>query len=227
MNFILNRNTAKGKMNTMLFTFGIVAICIIVYAFGSIIRTQLGKSIEQNVISDLRGSTDKLDTHNAGCDFRNRQLIGSTEYYLKSLGGIMMTDDDTQAGSQSVKVWTCGGEPINDNNQLLVELAECAPKVQQSIYQKTPNGYVVIATTIKKDGHFIVGNVLDDKRVIEQVEGGKVFYDRTFIDQTPFIGSYKSLVIDGKMVGMYFAGQEENKVKSALQFGQKTPTSVL
>gem|GEM_PF-1130758 len=222
MEFSLNRNTAKGRLNSMLITFGIAAICIIVYAFGSIIRTQLGQSIEQNIISDLRGSTDKLDTHNAGCDYRNRQLIGSTEHFLKSLGGIIITGNDAQSGSQTVKIWTCGGEPLNGRNQLLEELAECAPKMQQSIYQKTPNGYVVIATTIKKDGGYIVGNILDDNRVIEQVEGGKVFYDRTFIDKTPYIGTYKALVIDGKMEGMYFSGQEENKVKSSNSaFGAK------
>ena len=218
----LDRNTAKGRMNVMLLIFGIAAILIIVCSFGYVLKNHLGESIEQNVISDLRGSTDKLDTHNAGCDYRNKQLIGSTEHYLKTLGGIIITDAVSQAGVQTVKVWTCGGNPLNDNNLLLEELSECAPKMQQSIYQKTTNGYVIIATTIKTDGQYIVGTMLDDKRVLEQVEGGKVFYDRTFIGKNPYIGTYKPLIVNGKMEGMYFSGQEENKVKSSNSaFGAK------
>ena len=80
--------SAKRKMNTILITFGVGAILIMVISFGIIIKNQLGASIEQNVISDLKGSTDKLDTHNAGCDERNKQLITSTEIYLNSHGGI-------------------------------------------------------------------------------------------------------------------------------------------
>lgn len=211
--------SARRKMNVMLISFGIAAVVIMTLSFGIIIEQYLGDSIEQNVKSDLRGSVDKLDTHNAGCDARNKQLISSAEIYFGSHGGISITDETAPDG---LPLWKVGDDILNGNNSLIEKVAAAAPKNQFSIYQKTPSGYVIIATTIKQNGGYITGSRLDDNRVIQQVESGKVFYDRTFISGTPFIGTYKRLLIDGKFVGMYFSGQEENKVKSSNStFGSK------
>ena len=215
--------SAKRKMNTILITFGVGAILIMVISFGIIIKNQLGASIEQNVISDLKGSTDKLDTHNAGCDERNKQLITSTEIYLNSHGGIFLTGEDfIFPNGQNSELWTVEGKDLNSNNALIEKIASAAPKNQLSIYQKVGSEYVIIATTIKNNGNYITGTKLEDNRVKEQIENGKVFYDRTFIAQTPFIGTYKALIIDNQIKGLYFTGQEENKVKSSNSaFGSK------
>ena len=215
--------SAKQKMNTILITFGVVAILIMVISFSIIIRQQLGASIEQNVKSDLKGSTDKLDTHNAGCDERNKQLIASTEIFLNSHGGIVFTGENfTFPNGQASELWTVNGENLNSDNALIEKIVAAAPKNQLAIYQKVGSEYVIIATSIKNNGNYITGSKLEDPRVKEQVESGKIFYDRTFISQTPFIGTYKAIIIDNQLKGMYFSGQEENKVKSSNSaFGSK------
>ena len=206
------RYDAKGKMNAILITFGVASILVIVVFFGVVIKNQLVKSIEQNAVSDLRGSTDKLDTHNAGCDERNKQIISFAELFIKKQGGIEVSDNQ----------WFVSGESLYDNNSFAQEIASTTLKNQFSIYQKVGDDFVIISTTIKNGDQFITGSKLEDPRVKEQILAGKVFYDRTIIKGVPFIGTYKALMIDGKLQGLYFTGQEENKVKSSNSaFGSK------
>ena len=73
---------ARGKLNAILISCGLVAVFIVGGFFSTAIMKHLVDSIEQNAISSLRGTVDKIDTHNAGSSNRNSQVISFAEYCI-------------------------------------------------------------------------------------------------------------------------------------------------
>lgn len=201
--------TAKRKMNLILITFGIGAIIVMVVTLGFIMQTLLGNSIEQNVKSDLKGFTDKQNAYNYAFSLSNNQMLSTVETHFEIKGGLQITDETMTIGSTETKVWRIGDEIINLNNDLIIKLVSAARNNHFSVYQKTPSGYVVIATSIKKNGEYINGSILSDKNVVDLMERREVFYDRTFIENVGYVGTFKPLIINDELIGACFTGQDE------------------
>ena len=204
-----NNMTAKRKMNLILISFGIGAIVVIVGTLGFIMQNLLGNSIEQNVKSDLKGFTNTQNAYNYAFSMSNNQMLSTVETHFEINGGLQITDETMTIGSSETKIWRMGNEMINLNNDLIIKLVSAAKNNHFSVYQKTPEGYVIIATTIKKDGEYIDGSILNDPNVVNKMERREVFYDRTFIENVGYVGTFKPLIINGELVGACFTGQDE------------------
>ncbi len=204
--------TAKAKMNLLLILFGIIAIFVVLGVLGYAMKHILGKSIEDNVKSDLRGFTDKQNAYNYAFSMSNDQIINTVENYFKMNGGINVTNQTMKIGQYDTKVWKFGNEVLNLNNDLIAKLAEAAAPNHFTVYQKTSAGFVVIATTIKSNGQFITGHLLDDAHVVDIISKNQVFYDRTFIEQVPYVGTCRPLVVNGQIIGACFTGQDETTI---------------
>ena len=201
--------TAKRKMNLILISFGIGAIIVIVCTLGFIMQNLLGNSIEQNVKSDLTGFTNTQNAYNYAFSTNNDQLLNTVENYFELQGGLEITGETMTIGSSETSVWRIGGEMLNLYNELIIKLASAVRNNHFSVYQKTSAGYVIIATTIKKDGEYIDGSILNDPNVVNKMERREVFYDRTFIENVGYVGTFKPLIINGELVGACFTGQDE------------------
>ena len=199
-------------MNLLLILFGIGAIFVITFTLGFIMKNMLGNSIEQNVRSNLKGFTEKQNAYNYAFLKINEQMLNTTEIHFKVRGGLAVTDQVQTIANTNVKVWKFGDVVVNQNNQLLETLVAAAAPNQLSIYQKTSKGYMIIATTIKKDGRYIVGSILDDQNVVNIIENNGVFYDLTHIEGVGYIGSCRPLIINGKLEGAIFTGQDESTI---------------
>jgi len=204
-----NNMTAKRKMNLILISFGIGAIIVIVCTLGFIMQNLLGNSIEQNVKSDLTGFTNTQNAYNYAFSTNNDQLLNTVENYFELQGGLEITGETMTIGSSETSVWRIGGEMLNLYNELIIKLASAVRNNHFSVYQKTSAGYVIIATTIKKDGEYIDGSILNDPNVVNKMERREVFYDRTFIENVGYVGTFKPLIINGELVGACFTGQDE------------------
>ena len=197
---------ARGKLNAILISCGLVAVFIVGGFFSTAIMKHLVDSIEQNAISSLRGTVDKIDTHNAGSSNRNSQVISFAEYCIKKEGGIKIIDGE----------WFLGDKPFSSNNEFSEDIITTTPKNQFAIYQKKGSEYEIISTSIKHNGKYINGVKLEDSKVKEQVNAGKIYYNRTMIDGVGFIAMYKPILVNGEIVGLYCTGQEDGKVKSSV-----------
>ena len=190
-------------MNVILITFGIASILIVSFFFGVIIINHLVESIEENALSDLKGTVEKLDTHNAASKNRNEQVISFAEFVIKERGGLSIDGED----------WHIGGDLLNSNNAFSEDVISTTPKAHFAVYQKVGGDYIIISTSIKLNGNYITGAKLEDATVREMVESGKTYYNRTMIQGAGFIAMYKPIMMDGKLVGMYCTGQEDSKVQ--------------
>ena len=66
--------TTKTRLNIMLVFFGVVAIIFMAISLGLLVRNYLGKSIEENVKSDITNTTQKL-SENANYQASNADSI--------------------------------------------------------------------------------------------------------------------------------------------------------
>ena len=204
--------TAKGKMNLLLVVFGFVAILVVTFTLGFIMKKMLGSSIEQNVRSDLEGFTNTQNAYNYAFSLSNDHMLNFMSVYFETLGGIKITDETMRMGRFDTKVWKYGHNIINGNNELVAKLVSAAVGNHFVIYQKTSQGYVALASSIKANGRYLSGFLLDDQNVLAAINSGQVFYDRTFIEKVPYIGTYKPFMINGKMEGVCFTGQDESTI---------------
>ena len=204
-----NNMSTRARMNIMLVFFGVLAIIFMVISLGIVVKNYLGKSIEENVKSDVRGFVNTQDAYNFAYDKSCRQLLTTVDEFITLHGGLDVEGAETTSGSHPVRTWTAGDVVINDNSQFAEAIARTAPGNHLSIYQKTSEGYVVIATSIKKNGEYITGTMLDDQNALAIINQTGFFYDRTNIAGVYYIGIYKTFTVNGQVVGVYFTGQDE------------------
>ena len=204
-----NNMSTRARMNIMLVFFGVLAIIFMVISLGIVVKNYLGKSIEENVKSDVRGFVNTQDAYNFAYDKSCRQLLTTVDEFFTLHGGLDVEGAETTSGSHPVRTWTAGDVVINDNSQFAEAIARTAPGNHLTIYQKTSEGYVVIATSIKKNGEYITGTMLDDQNALAIINQTSFFYDRTNIAGVYYIGIYKTFTVNGQVVGVYFTGQDE------------------
>ncbi|MBQ3656271.1 MAG: methyl-accepting chemotaxis protein [Bacteroidales bacterium] len=196
--FDRSKLTARQYMNGWLIFFGIMAIIVVAFPVRLAIKKQLGDSIEQTAISDLKAATEKVALLTDWCDERHKHIIGAAESYFKLKGGI------TESGG----LWQTGGEVINDNAGMLKGWADIVPGNDFIVYQKTSNGYSAIASTRNLNN-----KQLADNRITETINGNGIFYDHTMLDGVPFIVTVKPLYINGELKGALLTGRDETMIK--------------
>lgn len=205
--------TAKQYMNGWLIFFGVVSILVVMIPLRLIVYKSLGDNVIQNAVLDLKNTTDQITTMTDWCDERHRHIFGAAETYFKLKGGITVTSETENTKGGEVEVWETGSEVINNNVGMLQTWADIVPGNVMSIYQKTPAGYIVIATTIQQNGEYMTGDRLADNRIIEKVEKNEIFYDYTTIGSEAIIVSVKPLYINGEFKGLLLTGRSKNTIQ--------------
>jgi hypothetical protein len=81
-----------------------------------------------------------------------------------------------------------------------------------TIFVKTGNGYVRVATTLKKeDGSSAVGTTLDaTSPAVAKIDKGEAYYGDATIFGKPYVAGYEPIKdSSGSVIGAYFAGQQK------------------
>ncbi len=109
--------------------------------------------------------------------------------------------------------WRVDGFPLLGSYNLVNQLASLT-KLDVSIYQKCDLGYVNVSTSIQsstKDGneHMTGDILLKSSPIIEAIEQGNQYTGRVYQNNAWYNTSYKPLLIDGKIKGIYYLGIRE------------------
>ena len=207
--------STKAKTNLLYIVFTVVAITAIVVILNITMRTVVGKHIQNNVASDLKGLISTLDEHNRAFSRSNLQLIKSGETLVELTGGLKETNETVVVGSKTLQKWIVNGRQAQGYNAMCETIANSSPGSHFTIFQKSGTDYIRIATTIRdKDGKPAVGTSLTDPAVKATIERGEVFFSRTQILGVDYLATYKPLYIGGQLKGIYFTGQEESKIQA-------------
>ena len=129
------------------------------------------------------------------------------ESMATKLGPPKIEGTDSVAGKQVPAIYF-GSTKMNNNFNLVDEVVKQAQGTA-TIFVKSGDEYVRVATNVKKDdGSRAIGTVLDPKgKAIESIRKGKAFYGEVDILGKPYVTGYKPIQDSSKgVIGIYYVG---------------------
>lgn len=210
----INQLSLLKRINITLIIIGVAALLIVNVFLSYMLNDFKDASTEQNIVTDLKAIMSLVDAqykHNGTC---NELFLNTVEKFISLRGNIRQCDTICNFKGHKLPVWKVGNKILQGDNLIAPALATSSSDRHFTIFQKTPEGYVRICTSIKNnDGSYAVGTIIDlNSDVAKTIERGETFYDQTSILGKPYIATYKPLYVNDQIAGMYFTGTEENKV---------------
>ena len=100
------------------------------------------------------------------------------------------------------------------NNTEIVDRIMHNTKCAATIFQKTSQGFVRIATNvINNSGERAIGTSINyDSPVVQTIEQGLPYYGRAFVVNDWYYSAYEPIKINGEIVGMLFVGAKEKNL---------------
>ncbi|MCQ2251563.1 MAG: methyl-accepting chemotaxis protein [Bacteroidales bacterium] len=216
-----------GRINLILIIIGFSTIMIVNGFLDYMLSKYISQNIEQNVGTELNAIVTITDQHSEQENNANIMILKSLEAYFHDKGGIRVKDSTYHFGDIAVNAWEIDGSVLQGRNTLAEHYASTSKDRHFSILQKCSDGnYVRISTSIKDaNGNPASGTILNratNAEVLDKVEKGETFYNRTLILGVAYIATYQPLMINGKMEGIIFTGIEQTKLQSVNKsFGAK------
>jgi hypothetical protein len=101
------------------------------------------------------------------------------------------------------------GQTKMNNNFVLVDQVQQEMGASATLFVKSGDGFVRVATNVKKDdGSRAIGTVLDPKgKAIVAIRNGEAYYGEANILGKPYVTGYEPIRgTDGNVIGIYFVG---------------------
>jgi PAS domain S-box-containing protein len=120
-------------------------------------------------------------------------------------------NQNTRTGHDAmIRVWSAGGKQLNENN-LFVDSIASLNGGTVTIFQRIDSGFVRIATNVTDDkGERAVYTFIPDNSPVSQsVLKGNRYVGRAFVVNDWYITAYEPIYMEGKLVGMLYAGDKE------------------
>jgi methyl-accepting chemotaxis protein len=141
--------------------------------------------------------------------------------YLKNQGNITIDNTNTihvnaidQNSKASLNIelnsWYINGKLIQNNTDIVDEIQNLAGGTA-TIFQKIPQGYLRIATNVKKEnGERALGTFIPmSSPVAQAINRGEVYKGRAFVVNDWYLTSYQPLLINGNVEGILYVGVNE------------------
>ncbi|MBQ1698329.1 MAG: Cache 3/Cache 2 fusion domain-containing protein [Bacteroidales bacterium] len=202
------------RINITLIAIGVISLLVVNIFVSYMLNEYKGESTEQNVVTDLKAIVALVDAQYQNNGTSNLLFINTIDKYLELRGGIRQIDSICNFYGHTLPAWKLGEHTMQGDDNFAPTLASVSNEREFTIFQKAPEGYIRICTSIRNaDGSFAMGTMIDNNSAVAKtVDRGEIFYDKTNILGKPYIATYKPLYINGKVAGMLFTGSEENKV---------------
>ncbi len=213
-NNITNKLGLLQRINITLVAIGAVSLLIVNMFVAYMLNEFKGASTEQNVVTDLKAIVALVDAQYKYNGESNILFLNTIDRYLELRGGIVQIDSTCNFVGRKLPAWKLGTHIMQGDTNFPETLSKASEGRELTIFQKAPDGYIRICTSIKNaDGSYALGTMIDNNSAVAKtVDRGEIFYDKTNILGKPYIATYKPLYINGKVAGMLFTGSEENKV---------------
>jgi hypothetical protein len=143
----------------------------------------------------------------AAQDMRVQTAMEDLRAEAQKLGPPKVEGTDTVAGKKVPAIYF--GSTKMDNNFELVDAVAKKNKGTATIFVKSGDDYVRVATNVKKDdGSRAIGTVLDPKgKAIQAIRKEQPFYGEVDILGKPYVAGYEPIKDGaGKVIGIYYVG---------------------
>ncbi len=146
-----NKLGLKGTLFLMMAVSGTLflgATLLIVYIVSKEI---LNDTISQSIRKQLESVSNTLVVQSTGFSDKNMTALSNIKASIDLLGGIREYDSTVVLSGNETRLWKINGKPLHKSD-IAAQLSAGMPGFYFSIYQKTPKGYVIVATTITDQG---------------------------------------------------------------------------
>lgn len=210
----------KSKFNlaiSLVLIFISVSLCLFIFNY---LHNKLGNEVDERMTSHLEDLNtillDHINLKQSSVDISLKladHLIHSQgemveENNMMSIAGI----DPLNSKKKNYQVNTLiiGNQPLFNNNTL-VDIIKKETNDFATIFQKTEDGYLRIATNISDEsGKRAVGTIIPNSSEISQtIAEGKNYYGRAQILNQWYLTAYQPLYVSGEIKGMLFVGIKE------------------
>lgn len=201
----------RQTLTLIIVVMGISVITVLYSIVTVITKKVLSAAIEQSVGLELNATTLMLNTLEKTNRVKNNILLSTADEMVRLAGGFKEYNEDYFIGGTKTKLWKVNNM-IVQNSDLARMIARESDGSHFTVFQKTSEGYVRIATTLKNnDGADAVGTIIGfDSPVAQTIETGQKFEGVTEILGKSFMAFYTPIKIDNEIRGMFFTGTEMN-----------------
>jgi PAS domain S-box-containing protein len=126
-----------------------------------------------------------------------------------------ITNQNThQSHSAELNGWSLNGHPLNEKTWFVDSVVSLTGGTI-TIFQRTDSGFVRIATNVRDDlGRRALYTFIPNKSpVVQAILSGKTYFGRAFVVNEWYITAYEPIFLNGKPVGMLYAGDKEKDLK--------------
>ncbi len=214
------KSSIKIKVNIAIISILLFFTAILSFTFYVTISDEIEKTTTENMeshlndietilTSEVKAKQDhaKLAIKFADNILQNEGKIIETEELIVVSGINQITKEEKQYTIPKLKLT---GKPLYKDNRI-VDYIQDETKQTVTIFQKIEDGYLRIATNVKKtDGTRAIGTYIpNNSEVIKTIETGETYYGRAFVVNDWYRTAYKPLVINGGIQGILYVGTKE------------------
>ncbi|WP_407117035.1 Cache 3/Cache 2 fusion domain-containing protein [Bradyrhizobium sp. LMG 9283] len=157
-------------------------------------------------IACLIGATMFLPDVGQAQDAKVKSAMELLESTATKLGPPKIEGTEAVGGKPAPAIYF-GSTKMNNNFEVVDDVVKQA-RGTATIFVKSGDEYIRVATNVKNDGSRAIGTVLDPKgKAIEAIRRGEAFYGEVDILGKPYITGYKPILDSSKnVIGIYYVG---------------------
>ena len=213
------------RLNLVMGGFLIVTFSIFGIYVTNVLHTQIIESTDESMIEQLNDLAEVIDVQILSNKEKVDLALNAANYFLENQGVIEIVDsssivynaiNQTTGGASKINVssWLIKGAQIQNNNQIVDAISQMGIPTA-TIFQKTKQGYLRIATNVKgNNGGRAVGTYIPyDNPVAQAIDRGETYTGRAWVVNDWYLTAYKPLIQNNETIGMLYVGIPEKDLK--------------
>lgn len=231
----MNNIKIGTRLNIIMSGFVVLVFAVFGIYVSSILAKQIHETTDTNMTEQVTDLVEVINVELKG----NREKVDISLHLAKAFLNLKGSIDESQdefvqysAKNQisgavtevSLPKWYIGGTQVQNNVQLVDEISAMGVPTA-TIFQKTPQGYLRIATNVKNtDGTRATGTFIPfDSPVVQSVERGERYTGRAWVVNDWYLTAYEPIILNGTIKGMLYVGIPEKDLEQIkVLFGNKT-----
>lgn len=229
----LNDLKIGTRLNLIMGGFVVLAFAIFGIYVNNALQSQIQNSTDERmeeqitdltevIAVELQGNREKIDLslHLASNYFSNQGKLVESPDELVLFNAINQLTGATS--NVNVSKWYVNGTQVQNNFELVDAISRMGVHAV-SIFQKTPQGYLRIATNTKNaDGSRAIGTFITyDSPVAQTIDRGQTYSGRAWVVNDWFFTAYEPIVINGEVKGIMSVGMPEKNLAKINEYFNK------
>ncbi len=221
----MNNIRIGTRLNIIMSGFVVLVFAVFGIYVSNILQTQIHETTDANMREQVTDLVEVINVELKG----NREKVDISLHLAKTFLNLKGTIDESQdefieysaknqISGATTKVtlpkWYIEGVQVQNNVQIVDEISAMGVPTT-TIFQKTSQGYLRIATNVKNnDGTRATGTYIPfDSPVVQSIEKGQRYTGRAWVVNDWYLTAYEPILLNGEIKGMIYVGIPEKDLE--------------